>query len=166
MKRFFVVVACFVLAPLSAAAAPDWRMDFGFSLFDLSFRLGAEVAITDEFSIRAEAGPSLFSFEGSFVLKTGLEAIWYFARNESGELGISVGVPDFLLVFLDPLAYRFSPGLGLVGTWFPNSMLTLGCRAGLGYPYYKDENKAEWGNSLFYGFWPEVEFRLGYRLPN
>jgi hypothetical protein len=141
---------------LSLDATIGWTLDL---------RLGAEVSVTDNISLRAEIGTSPFSLEGNFVLTYALSGIWYFTQFDNGlDLGILVGMPDGMIVFTENTSYMFSFGAAFLTKWEIGSGLYFNAHLGAGLPYTIDNGIGEWGQTSFWGLWPDARIGIGYNL--
>lgn len=160
----FAVLLLIATLPAISQPTSGIRLNASFG-WALDLRLGFEVPLNESFTLRADAGVSLFSLEGAFALSYGLTGVWHCATlGEALDLGIAVGIPDAMIVFSDTASFMFSFGSAVVGRYyFPNRLYGDLC-LGAGYPLFIEDGELRWGRTAFFELWPNARLGIGYEF--
>lgn len=166
MKSIKVIAAAVLFVILSAgfvpeAGAQEFTISAGLS-WDLCIKAGGSYMFMPGIGVKADVGISLFSAEGDFALCYDLLLA---VRKGGGEspfsYGAYLGIPSGYLVFTEPAAVMFAPGISVFGGYSLNSDTELLIHFGAGYPAFLESGDWTWGNTRFpMGLWPDLGIEL------
>ncbi len=168
MKSIKVLAAVVLFVVLSSgfvpeAGAQEFTISAGLS-WDLCIKAGGSYMFMPGFGEKADVGISLFSAEGDFALCYDLLLAVRKGSEESPfSYGAYLGIPSGYLVFTEPAAVMFAPGISVFGGYSLNSTMELLVHFGAGYPLFLEGGNLTWGNTRFpLGLWPDfgIEFAL------
>ena len=143
---------------LFSETAQPWKL-CGELTWDAGMRLGAEYSVTPEFALKADAGSSLFSLEGSFALTYDVFAVRKILGSQNGfQLNLMAGLPYNMIVFGAHSA-MFSFGASLDSGYQWTNGIGLFLRTGAGYPLFGDGGAWSFGNGK-YIVWPDLALEM------
>ena len=158
MKKVFFLLLCVCIFSTASvyAEAGDMAISFGVSYPLLDLEAGFSYALTDDLSLRADIGASLFSLEGDFTLTWDLFLAWKLTQNPV-VFGLYAGIPSAMMVFTDPTSFMVSFGGGAYCQYPFSDSFSLGARLGAGYPLFIISGEIEDKTTNFpLGIWPDL----------
>ncbi|GEM_PF-3410232 len=164
MRRKRILILFVFLSALMTLPAITISANFGWGM---DIRLGIEIPLTESLSIKAEAGSSLFSLEGDFVLCYGLYGIWYATEPISNlKFGLTFGLNDGMFVFNGEKASMHAIGLAGKLNYDFGGGFAANLDLGGGLPLYFEEGRPRLGGDAFLDwFWPCVKLGAKYAFP-
>ena len=161
-SRRVVAILLLVGTYTAHGQTPDLSLTVGVG-WDLSIRVGVEYRFHPRFGVKADIGTSVFALlEGDFAFVADLLGTIYFtAPGRRFLAGCSLGVPDFVLLFIEGSPAMCSFGGVLFAGYRFGEVFALKARLGAGFPIFHEAGRWE---TRQMPVWPDFVVESVFRL--